>query len=197
MGQDRQAAAHEADNAAVERFLAGDRSAFDELFRRYEDYVYRIAYGIVGDPEVAADVTQDVFVQVYRSLRFFRKGSRFSTWLYRIAANRAVDAARSMKRRSRAHTEENLEQRADPNGDPAAGDDQLDLQERVMAVMDRLPPQHREALTLRYMQLLSIEEMAAVMGCSVVAAKVRLHRARLKFRDLYYRLFPEERRDAS
>src|SRR6516162_3467379 len=75
------------DGHLVARFLRGDAAAFDALFLRYQDYVYHIIYGIVGSAEESRDLTQEVFVQVYRSLPRFRHGSRFATWLYRIAAN--------------------------------------------------------------------------------------------------------------
>ena len=99
MNGERTAAA-DADGELIARFLAGDRSAFDALFIKYQDYVYNIVYGIVGQPDEARDISQEVFVQVFRSLGSFRRGSRFATWLYRIAVNRAVDAARSAKNRN-------------------------------------------------------------------------------------------------
>src|ERR1051326_2556959 len=86
------------DGSLVARFLRGDVAAFDSLFSKYQDYVYNIIYGIVGNVEEARDLTQDVFLQVYRSLPRFRQGARFATWLYRIAVNRAVDAARGARR---------------------------------------------------------------------------------------------------
>src|SRR5215470_999733 len=92
---ERIAAVADADGSLIARFVAGDRHAFDSLFFKYQDYVYNVVHGIVGKPEEARDVTQEVFVQVYRSLPRFRHGSRFATWLYRIAINRAVDAARA------------------------------------------------------------------------------------------------------
>ena len=73
-------AAADADGDLIARFLAGDRSAFDALFIKYQDYVYNIVYGIVGQPDEARDISQEVFVQVYRSLGSFRRGSRFATW---------------------------------------------------------------------------------------------------------------------
>src|SRR5689334_11115775 len=95
MNGDRTAAAQtgDIDDALIARFLGGDRSAFDSLFEKYQDYVYNIVHGIIGKQEEAHDVTQEVFVQVYKALPNFRRGSRFATWLYRIAVNRAVDAA--------------------------------------------------------------------------------------------------------
>ena len=79
------------DSRLVRRFLGGDSPAFDTLFLKYQDYVYRIVFGIIGNPDEARDITQEVFLQVHTSLGGFRQSSRFSTWLYRIASNRAVD----------------------------------------------------------------------------------------------------------
>ena len=86
------------DSLLVARFVRGDSGAFDTLFLKYQEYVYHIIYGIVGSGEESRDLTQEVFLQVYRSLPKFRQNSRFATWLYRIAVNRAVDAARGAKR---------------------------------------------------------------------------------------------------
>ncbi len=82
------------DASLVERFLGGDTTAFDALFDKYQSYVYRIVYGILGNAAEAQDVTQDVFVQVYRSFHQFNRTARFATWLYRIAVNRSVDRTR-------------------------------------------------------------------------------------------------------
>ena len=68
----------DADNHLVSRFLDGDKSAFDTLFAKYQDYVYNIVFGILGKPDESQDVTADVFVTVFRSLKGFRRGSRFA-----------------------------------------------------------------------------------------------------------------------
>lgn len=180
------------DGALVARALTGDREAFDALFRRHSDHVYHIVHGVLGDNDLARDVTQDVFVQVYKSLPTFRRGAKFSTWLYRIAVNRAVDAARAVKRRRWAPFTPGIEHKPDPDGDPADGIDARDLADRTARVMQEVPPQHRDVLALRYYRELTTEEMADVLGCSVTAAKVRLHRARAKFRECYERLYKGE-----
>ena len=100
-GNRTMAKAIDTDACLIERFARGDTAAFDRLFLKYQDYVYNIVYGIIGKAEEARDVTQEVFVQVFRSLPSFRRGSRFATWLYRIAVNRAVDAARSARNPTR------------------------------------------------------------------------------------------------
>lgn len=188
MNGERTAAADD-DGCLIARFLAGDRAAFDSLFAKYQDYVYNIVYGIVGKPEEAHDVTQDVFLQVYRSLGSFRRGARFATWLYRIAVNRALDAARSAKGRRWLPFDETLRAAPDPADNPAQVAARGVERDAVQAVLNLVPVQHRDALVLRYYQDLTIEEMAEVLGCSVAAAKVRLHRARQHFKEKYVAVY--------
>ncbi len=176
------------DGGLVARFLRGDTAAFDALFLKYQDYVYNISYGIVGSAEEARDLTQEVFVQVYRSLPRFRHGARFATWLYRIAANRAVDAARGSRRwRFLPLAEEpSLAQRAaDPDGEPEWIVMRGMERETVQQVLMCCPVHHRQILALRYYRDLSLEEIAEVLECSLAAAKVRLHRARQVFKQHY------------
>lgn len=176
------------DGGLVARFLHGDAAAFDALFLKYQDYVYNIVYGIVGSAEETRDLTQEVFVQVYRSLPRFRQGARFATWLYRIAVNRAVDAARGSRRwRFLPLSEEPaLARRAALADDGPENSLARNLErEAVQAVLMRCPLQHREILALRYYRDLSLEEIAEVLNCTLAAAKVRLHRARQVFKQNY------------
>src|ERR1041385_2241937 len=132
------AAAADADGDLIARFLAGDRSAFDSLFAKYQDYVYNIVYGIVGKSDESHDVSQEVFVQVYRSLGTFRRGSRFATWLYRIAVNRAVDAARASRGWRWLPLDETLRSTPDLDSNPVQaaerGSDQVAVQKVLMQV---------------------------------------------------------------
>ena len=176
------------DGRLVARFLRGDAAAFDALFVKYQDYVYNILFGIVGTREEARDLTQDVFLQVYRSLPKFRQSSRFATWLYRIAVNRGVDAARGSRRwRFLPILDEPAFalRPADVELEPESVFERKLDRELVQSVLMKCPVAHREALVLRYYQDLSIDEMAETMGCSVAAAKVRLHRARKSFKDQF------------
>jgi len=174
------------DSALVARFLRGDSAAFDSLFVKHQDYVYNIVFGIVGSQEEARDLTQEVFLQVYRSLPKFRYGSRFATWLYRIAVNRGVDAARGSKRwRFLPILDEPscATMAAEPDLQPESVFERKLERDQVQKVLMRCPVAHREALVLRYFRDLTVEEIAEVLGCSVAAAKVRLHRARKVFKD--------------
>jgi RNA polymerase sigma-70 factor (ECF subfamily) len=191
-GRTAPAAAADIDGNLIARFLAGERSAFDELFAKYQDYVYNIVYGIVGRSEEAHDVSQEVFVQVYRSLPSFRRGSRFATWLYRIAVNRAVDAARASKGWRLLPLDETLRTTEDPEGNPVQAAERGSDQAAVQRILMQVPVQHRDILVLRYYQDLSVEEIAEVLHCSEAAAKVRLHRARLQFKEKYVAAIGQE-----
>lgn len=188
------------DSGLIARFLRGDAAAFDTLFLKYQDYVYHIIYGIVGSAEEARDLTQEVFVQVYRSLPKFRQGARFATWLYRIAMNRAVDSARGARRwrflpilSETTQNEYACASEEEPQSLLARGVER----DAVQTVLMRCPLGHRQALVLRYYRELSLEEIAETLGCSLAAAKVRLHRARQVFRENYLELYGAEEGNAA
>lgn len=192
MNRERTAPTSDVDGALIARFLAGDPVAFDSLFAKYQDYVYNIVHGIVGKVDESHDVTQEVFVQVYRSLGSFRRGSRFATWLYRIAVNRAVDAARASRGWRWLPLDETLRATPDPADSPSLSAERHSNQDTVRRVLQEVAIQHRDVLVLRYFQDLSVEEIAEVLGCSVTAAKVRLHRARQHFKEKYVATFGQE-----
>ncbi len=170
--------AYDEDLVLVERFLAGERLAFEHLYAKYYDKVFAIARGILLDSDDAADAVQEVFNLVFRHLGRFDRRSRFSTWLFRVAVNRSIQESRKNRHRNRnvelteasAHTTPEEPEGADP---------------RVHAVMERLAPQDRALLTLFYWDELNLQEIAESVGCNVNAAKTRLYRARERFRALY------------
>jgi RNA polymerase sigma-70 factor, ECF subfamily len=180
------------DAVLVTRFQGGDTAVFDALFARHQDYVYNIVYGIVGNAEEARDLTQEVFVQVYRSLPKFRNNSRFATWLYRIAVNRAVDAARGARRwrflpiyDEPSLVDKTMEHETEPHH---IAERQAD-REALQRVLMHCPLTHRQVLALRYYRDMTLEEIAETLECSVAAAKVRLHRARQAFKEHYVAMF--------
>ena len=187
-GEREREADRDDDLRIVNRFLRGDAAAFDILFARYQDYVYHIVYGIVGSTEEAKDLTQEVFVTVYRNLPKFRQTARFATWLYRIAVNRAVDAARgSRKWRFLPILEASgiAERPADREEEPELVFERTEEREEIQRLLMKCPVNHRDVLVLFYYRSLTVEEIAETLGCTESAAKVRLHRARKVFRELY------------
>ncbi|GIV14943.1 MAG: RNA polymerase sigma-H factor [Armatimonadota bacterium] len=182
----------DADRQAIERFLAGDASAFEELYHRYQPYVYNVVNGIVQNADDARDVTQDVFLHVYESLSRFRGGSAFSTWLYRVAVNAAITHVRKERRHPQISLDALREFRADIDAEPEQQATRAETQQAVQQMLAQLPEQQRAVLVLRYFQELSLEEIAEVMNCSVAAVKVRLHRARNSFRRLFEKRHSQE-----
>ena len=166
----------------------GDRAAFDELVRRTSSETYTLAYRLVGNEEDARDVVQEAYLRAYKGIGRFREEAQFSTWLYRITANCA--ATHLGKRKKHRHEElPDDDQVLDlsPMRDPQAVADASGLRERLTAALEDLPPRLRAVVVLRDVYDLPHEAIAAELGISESAAKVRLHRARRKLRE---RLFP-------
>jgi len=162
----------------------GDRTAFDELVRVTYADTYTLAFRLTGNEEDARDVVQEAYLRAYRGLRRFRGDAQFSTWMYRITAN---CAATHLGRRSR-HRHDELDDSVPvvdphPDHDPQLRADADDLRTRLRAALDGLPAGLRAVVVLRDVYDLPHESIAAELGISESAAKVRLHRARNKLRD--------------
>jgi RNA polymerase sigma-70 factor, ECF subfamily len=166
----------------------GDRSAFDELVRATYADMYTLAYRLTGDEEDARDVVQDAYLRAYRGLHRFRGDARFTTWMYRITAN---CASTQLSKRARARHEElddegpyvDVRGDYDPELRAASGFER----DRVAGALEELPTRLRSVIVLRDIYDLPHESIAAELGITEAAAKVRLHRARRKLRE---RLFP-------
>jgi RNA polymerase sigma-70 factor (ECF subfamily) len=170
-----------AEEALVRRAQAGDRDAFRSLYQAYQDRVFATAYRIAGDRETAADLTQEVFVKVYEELPGFRFGSRFSTWIYRVAANHAINKASETARHTRIHERIARER---PTAAPASAPvrDRF-ADDRVQAALDGLSLKLRAVTVLRYLEGLSYEEIAETLDLSVGTVKSRLFLAHATLRE--------------
>lgn len=129
----------------------GNASAFEELVRTYEAPVYRCAAHVRRPAEDAQEVAQEAFLAAWRGLPRFRGQCRFSSWLYKLTANAAVDHLRREKRRPAAVPLENAGEPADPHT-PQEELERRELHRAVQQALDRLTPEHREVLLLRQMQ---------------------------------------------
>ena len=169
----------------------GDREAFAALVRATYEGTYTLAYRLVGNEEDARDVVQDTYLRAYRSIGQFRGEARVTTWLYRITAN----CASTHVGRRRRHRYEPLDLEHEPidlrpASDPLDRAVSGDLRASVQAAIAELPPRLRAVVVLRDVYDLSHEAIAAELGITETAAKVRLHRAR---RALKARCFPDRR----
>jgi RNA polymerase sigma-70 factor (ECF subfamily) len=175
----------------VTRAQAGDRKAFDDLVLRYQDRVYNMSHRILGNREDALDISQEVFLTVYRGLQRFEARSRFGTWLYRVTVNRCRDELR--RRGSRKHRQPySLDAAAEDDraleprsNDPAPAERAVaaETQRLVEEAISRLPGDAREVLVLRDTEDLSYDEIAEIIEVPVGTVRSRLNRARTLLRE--------------
>ncbi len=182
----------ELDLQKVRAAQAGDREAFDYLVERHKDIVYAVAYRFAKDPDLALDLSQDVFIRAYRGIRSFKGKSSFSTWLYRIAMNTCIDYTRKRSRSVDSSTvpEEVAEyadsepvRRGAPSG-PRSDTLSSELGEQIQRAIDLLPDYHKSVFVLYEIEGLSYKEIAEVVGCSIGTVMSRLHYARKKLRTM-------------
>jgi RNA polymerase sigma-70 factor, ECF subfamily len=164
----------------------GDTSAFNELVATYQDLSYNVAYRLVGDPDVAADVTQDAFWSAYRHLDQFHGGS-FRSWLLRIVTNTSYDALRKRQRQPSQSldrlTEETPFDPPDLGELPEALAIRQELFSAIESGLQTLPLDQRAVLVLCDVHGLSYEEAAVTLNTQLGTIKSRLSRARLRLRD--------------
>jgi RNA polymerase sigma-70 factor (ECF subfamily) len=174
------------EQALVARAQKGDRAAFAALVREHQDEVYTLARRLVGDPHLAADVAQETLIRAWRALPNFRGDAKLSTWLHRITVNTAWTHKQRARRHQGASIEDHLELAAPVDAShPEVAGEVLELRGRLRFALDRLPEAQREVVVMKDVYGWSHAEIAEVMGISVTAAKVRLHRARARLaRDL-------------
>ena len=162
----------------------GDQAAFEELVRATYAETYTLAKRLTGNEEDARDVVQESYLRAYRGLGRFRGDAQFSTWLYRITANCAnTHLGKRTRRRTETLPDDVVLVDRDPDRDPSARADASMLREKLEVALDDLPPKLRAVVVLRDIYDMPHEEIAANLGISESAAKVRLHRARRKLRE--------------
>src|ERR1700733_4159531 len=176
---------------------AGDISAFEELVRRYDRNVFRIAQHITQNREDAEDVVQDAFLKAYQNLANFQEQSKFYTWLVRIAVNEALMRLRRRRPERMVSLDEDIKTEEDSMprevADWAPNPEQLytqgELKEILGKTIQGLPPSFRTVFVLRDVEGLSTEETADALDLSIPAVKSRLLRARLQLRERLSRYF--------
>ncbi len=170
----------DADIDLVERYLAGDMTAFDELMIRYERQIYRVCYRFVENRDDALDLAQDVFIKAFEHLGSFRHESSLKTWLYRIAVNHCINHVKK-------HSQEFVEVNETTGSVPASVQSQLEdreQREHFRRLVKKLPPKQKAILELRINEHLSYEEIANISGRSVSTIKASVFFALEKLRKL-------------
>jgi RNA polymerase sigma-70 factor (ECF subfamily) len=177
------------DGELVARWQSGDGSAFEDLVRRHEQRVFRLLYRMMGNREEAEDVAQEAFLSLHRHGHRFRREARFSTFVYRVAANAALNRRRSLGRNRNRLNELKVSQQAGfdlPQGprDPEDAASGSEAQRRVQSALLELPDDLRVAILLYDIEGQSYQEVARVLGIPEGTVKSRIHRARNALRDL-------------
>lgn len=187
------ASAELTDASAVEMTLSGDRDAYRILVERHSQNVFRLAYRMTGNSHDAEEVVQEAFLRAYQKLQQFTGQANFGTWVYRIAANYAIDRLRQRKsedakrQQPSAREEEGLEldpmtmvPDAAPNPERLASSNQL--AKHMQQALDALTPAERTAIVMRHWEGCGIEEIAAALKSNSSAAKNTVFRAVQKLR---------------
>jgi RNA polymerase sigma-70 factor (ECF subfamily) len=166
--------APETDGDLVAAALAGLPDAFGTLVERYERAVYHLCLRTMRDAEEARDCTQEAFFKAFRSLRTFKPGAKFSTWIFAIAYHACCDRLAGAKRYSRAE----MPDRADPAPGPEAVTEMNDDARALRAAIDALPEKYRTVITLYHLQGKQYEDIARVLDLPMGTVKTHLFRAK-------------------
>lgn len=173
----------------IEGCKQGRPEAFEQLVRLTQRDVYSLALRLTGNPDDAADATQETYIRLLRSIRSFRGEAKFSTWLYKVTSSVAITSLRKRaKRRSEASLEsgEWEDWPAPASGEPGAELDRRQLGERLDSALKSLPEAYRAVVVMRDVYGLALGEVGEQLGISEGAAKVRLFRARQKLKQMLF-----------
>jgi RNA polymerase sigma-70 factor (ECF subfamily) len=184
-------AEHPQDEALVAKARSGDDGAFEELFNRYKKPIYTFIYRFIGNRETAKEVSQEVFVYVYKNLDAFDPKKKFVSWIFMIARSLAKNALRDRKYSRHISLEavlcedEKVIKLKDALIDPAATPDMVvdneELKEAAQKVLNAMPAKYKEVITLCSAKGLTEKEAAHILGCTIAAVSQRLKKAKLLF----------------
>jgi RNA polymerase sigma-70 factor (ECF subfamily) len=168
-------------DAVIQRCLAGDQLAWDQIVQQHKRKVFNIAYKFTGKHDEAEDLTQDVFLKIFKSLHTFDRRANFQTWLVSVSRNLCIDHYRSVRKER-----ETIDRDVDPGdltpasttASPFAALEQRDRVELLKKAMDQLPPTLRSAVLLRDIQELSYQEIADRLHLPEGTVKSRINRGR-------------------
>ncbi|NND03623.1 MAG: RNA polymerase sigma factor [Acidimicrobiia bacterium] len=174
------------EGSLIDRARAGDRAAFSELVRIHQDEVYTLATRLVGDRELAADVSQEALIRAWRALPKFRGDAKFSTWLHRIVVNAAWTQRRRQKRHKTSPMSEIYHEPVAAEAGPLDLATVSAMRPRLLEALRQLSPSLRAVVVLKDVYDWPHNEIAEHLGITTTAAKVRLHRARKRLHDLLW-----------
>lgn len=196
------AKASEINDATLKLCQQGDQRAFEEVFNVHKDFVFRLAYRMTGHQQTAEDITQEVFIKVYNSIGTFEFGSRFTTWLYRIALKECLERKRRKERRQRLgfdgifETQVSRNEPSNAEEPPNVSDEvsphktviQTEMESLVQIALLAVPLKMRIPIIMKDLEGLPYSEICSVLGCSIGTVSSRLNRGRKALRKALERL---------
>lgn len=179
------------DQLLVRRGIEGDERALRQLWLQHSPHIDAVVLRLCGDRDLAADIAQDVWIQIFRALPGYRGESQFGTWAHRIAVNRTLNALRKVRRIAKVETE--IEDDSAPSeSDTESESDRTFLAETIGDAVRRLSPGARTVFTLHDVEGYTHEEIAAELGITTGGSKSQLFKARAKLRRLLAHTMKDE-----
>jgi len=174
----------------VDRFCGGDHAAFHELVGQYKKKIYYLAYDITGDHHEAEDISQEVFIKMFRSLKTFRRDAKMSSWLYQIAVNASIDSLRkksskptkSLDEFVQPHIQVDLPGSMAQSLDPQRSAEASQIQNHISQALQNISPKERTVFVMRHYNDLKLNEIAEILNVTVGTVKSLLFRAIKKLR---------------
>lgn len=178
------------DQILIDRLCSGDQKAFTDLVGQYKKKVYYLAYDITGDHHEAEDISQEVFMKVYRALKRFRRDSKMSSWLHQITVNASIDflrrksakPAKSMAELDNLSTQEEFMGSSSQGFDPVRSTESSQIQNRIAQAIQKITPKERAVFVMCHYNGLKMNEAAETMNITVGTVKSLLFRAIRKLR---------------
>jgi len=174
----------------VDRFCGGDHSAFHELVGQYKKKIYFLAYDITGDHHEAEDISQEVFIKMFRSLKNFRRDAKMSSWLYQITVNASIDTLRKKSSNPKSSIDEfdqlNIQEGIVSSGahnfDPVISAESSQIQNHISQALQKISPKERTVFVMRHYNDLKLNEIAEILNITIGTVKSLLFRAIKKLR---------------
>lgn len=169
----------------IRKAIAGDYRAFEMIVEKYKDYIFKISYSMVNDYHFAEDISQESFIKIYRSLSSFDFRSSFSTWIYRITYNTALDEIRKQKKEKAVSIQDvQIEDLREDSASPEEEVIEKDERSAVEKAISSLPDDHKILINLFYRRGMSLAEISNITGLNIGTVKSRLNRAKEKLKKI-------------
>ena len=178
----------------IKKAHKGDVEAFEKIITEYQSIIYNIAFRFAGNAEDAADMSQEVFLKMFRNINSFQFKSKLSTWIYRVATNTCLDQVKRKNRNNPAYSlDDGFEdgdgsffsnEIADDSPTPDEVIEQAEMKDVINQAISELPDDYRTVIILRDIQGLSYDEIAEIIECSVGTVKSRISRGRRNLREI-------------